>query len=330
MMHVAVTGAAGFIGLNTVREALRRGWRVDALIHRTRHPELEALAASGAVHLQHADLTERDQIQTAFASRKKPDALIHCAGRASDVGWAREFRRANYDSVVNLGSFCRDNAIKRFVFVSTTDVYGLRDFHGEREDELTYDTSASNPYPRFKILAEQWLHANLSPERYAVIRPAAVWGEGDPTLTPRFRTFLKTSPFIVHFGHWRGLNRWPLADVRTVATANCLAATRPEATGLAINVLDSKHTTIDAFYRQIATQFFPNRHFRTITVPYTLGAALGGFVSTFSNLLNLKHPFTDPSLYALQSVSHNLDFSNARLHDLLTCAGEPPFTIHTS
>ena len=43
-MRMLVTGAAGFIGLNTVREALRRGWRVDAVIHRTSHPELDALA----------------------------------------------------------------------------------------------------------------------------------------------------------------------------------------------------------------------------------------------------------------------------------------------
>jgi nucleoside-diphosphate-sugar epimerase len=172
-------------------------------------------------------------------------------------------------------------------------------------------------------LAEKWLRANLPPERYAIIRPAAVWGEGDPTLTPRFRAFLETSPFIVHFGKWRGQNRWPLAEVRTVAAANCLAAVLPEAAGRAINVLDSARTTIDAFYRQIAAQYFPERRFRTITLPYALGAALGGTVSAISNVFNLKHPFTDPSLYALRSVSHNLDFSNERLRGLFARAGEP-------
>lgn len=322
MTRVAVTGAAGFIGLATAREALRRGWQVDALTHRSRSPELDALAAKGALRLAQADLAEPAQIRAAFASNPAPEAIIHCAGRASDVGWAREFRRANFESVVNLAAFCLERGVKRFVFISTTDVYGLRDFHGEREDELPLDESARNPYPRFKILAEQWLKANLPPERFAVIRPAAVWGEGDPTLTPRFRAFLETSPFIVHFGRWRGQNRWPLADVRTVAAANCLAATRPEAAGRAINVLDSARTTIDGFYRQIAAQYFPERRFRTLTLPYACGAALGGLVSAVSNVLNLKHPFTDPSLYALRSVSHNLDFSNARLRELFSAAGE--------
>ena len=322
-MRMLVTGAAGFIGLNTVREALRRGWRVDAVIHRTSHPELDALAASGLISLLRCDLSAPGQVRDAFTSCPAFDAVIHCAGRASDVGWAREFRKANFESVVNLGTCCRETGVSRFVFVSTTDVYGLRDFHGECEDDLPYDESARNPYPRFKILAEKWLRDNLPPKRYAVIRPAAVWGEGDPTLTPRFRAFLETSPFIIHFGRWRGGNRWPLADVRTVAAANCLAATRPEAAGRAINVLDAAHTTMEAFYRQIAAQYFPNRKFRTMTLPYALGAALGGFVSTVSNLLNLKHPFTDPSLYALRSVSHNLDFSSVRLQALFTAAGEP-------
>jgi nucleoside-diphosphate-sugar epimerase len=322
MIHVAVTGAAGFIGLNTVREALRRGWRVDAWIHRASQPELELLAAQGAVRVRRVDLAEPAAVREAFGCGDRPDAVIHCAGRASDVGWTRAFRRANYASVVNLGRYCEAAGVARFVFISTTDVYGLRDFKGEGEDELPYDVSARNPYPRFKIMAEQWLRAHMPPERYAIIRPAAVWGEGDPTLTPRFRAFLASSPYIVHFGRWQGRNRWPLADVRTVAAANCLAATRSEAAGLAINVLDTPYTTLEDFYRQLAARYFPARHFRTITLPYALGAALGGVVSTVSTMFNLAHPFTDPSLYALRSISHNLDFSNARLCGLFRQAGE--------
>ena len=199
-MRVMVTGAAGFIGLSTVREAVRRGFDVVALTHRSTHPELDALAASGAVQTLRADLAEIGDVRAAFASCPAPDAIIHCAGRASDVGWARAFRRANYDSVVNLGTLCKEAGNCRLVFVSTTDVYGLRDFYGESEDDLPLDERARNSYPRFKILAEKWIRSNLPAEQYAIIRPAAVWGEGDPTLLPRFRAFLASSPVIIHFG----------------------------------------------------------------------------------------------------------------------------------
>ena len=319
-----VTGAAGFIGLSTVREAVRRGFDVVALTHRSTHPELDALAASGAVQTLRADLAEIGDVRAAFASCPAPDAIIHCAGRASDVGWARAFRRANYDSVVNLGTLCKEAGNCRLVFVSTTDVYGLRDFYGESEDDLPLDERARNSYPRFKILAEKWIRSNLPAEQYAIIRPAAVWGEGDPTLLPRFRAFLASSPVIIHFGKWRGQNRWPLANVQKVAAANCLAATRPEAAGRAIHVLDAERTSIEGFYRQVAARYFPERHFRSVTLPYACGAALGCVISGISNLLNLRHPFADPSLYALRSVSHNLDFSDARLRALLASAEEAP------
>ena len=322
-MRMMVTGAAGFIGLNTVRELVRRGVYVYAVTHRRSHPELTAFAESGALHLHQADLSDAAQVRAAFVACPALDAVIHCAGRATDVGWAREFRKANYESVVNLGLLCRETGVGRFVFVSTTDVYGMRDFHGESEDALPFDKAARNPYPRFKILAEKWLRANLPAEQVSIIRPAEVWGEGDPTLLPRFRAFLAASPAIVHFGRWRGRNRWPLAHVKTVAIANFLAAVRPEAAGLSINVIDPAFTSIETFYRQVAARYFPVRCYRSITLPYGCGWVLGGLISGVSNLLNLNHPFTDPSLYALRSVSHNLDFSDARLRALFSCADEP-------
>jgi len=324
-MRLMVTGAAGFIGFNTVREAVRRGFEVVALTHRATHPGLDALSASGAIQRAKADLSEPREVRAVFSAFPSLEAVIHCAGRASDVGWPQAFRRANFDSVVNLGAVCREVGMCRLVFVSTTDVYGLRDFYGENEDELPLDESARNSYPRFKVLAEKWIRANLPPAQYVIIRPAAVWGEGDPTLLPRFRAFLASSPFIVHFGRWRGQNRWPLADVRTVAAANCLAATHPEAAGLAINVLDAERTSIEGFYRLVAAQHFPGRRFRSVTLPYACGAALGCVISGISNILNLSHPFADPSLYALRSVSHNLDFGDARLRALLASDEAAPF-----
>jgi len=53
---------------------------------------------------------------------------------------------------------------------------------------------------------------------------------------------------------------------------------------------------------------------------------LGGGITAVSNFLNLKHPFMDPSLYALYSANYNLDFDNTRLKGLFQAAGRRPFT----
>ena len=326
MKGAFVTGAAGFIGGYAVREFVEQGWHVFALAHRSVSDNLKTLAGRGRVTIIRGDATDGDGVRSALVRETRSlgipaEAIVHCAGRASDVGWRREFRRTNFDSVKNMVEMTRDLAVGRLVFVSTTDVYGLRDFNGESEDALPLAAHPRNAYPEYKIRAEAWIRENLPKDRFCIIRPAQVWGVGDRTLTPRIVNFLRSSPWIVHFGRWQGRNRWPLAHVRNVAAATFIGATLPEAAGLAVNVADSERTTMDEFYRLLAEVYLPGKRFRTVTLPFWTGWLAGAVISAVSNVLNLAKPFADPSLYALYSVSRNLDFGNARLLDLLRTAG---------
>jgi nucleoside-diphosphate-sugar epimerase len=329
--HALITGAAGFIGRHAVREFVEQGWRVFALVHKASSSLLDQLASHGRVTLIRGDVTRAANLAERLKRAMKDgaaslDVLVHCAARTSDVGWRREFRRTNFESVRDLVAMAQDLSVGRFVFVSTTDVYGLKDFNGEDEDELPLAANPRNPHPEFKIASERWIRRHLPPERYAIVRPAAVWGAGDTTLTPRIAKFLRRSPWIVHFGKWRGANRWPLAHVRNVAAAIFLAAVSSEAAGCAINVLDDERTSIEDFYRIVAERFLPGKTFREVCLPLWVGEAAGAIVSTVSNCLNLDRPLIDPSLYAVRSVSSNLDFSNRKFLQLLAKAGRPIVT----
>ena len=316
MKRVLVTGAGGFIGLHTVRHFLSAGWFVHAMVRTHVPEELARLEAEGRISLLHLDMTDFPRLREAMRGLPRLDALVHCAGRASDVGRDREFRQTNFLAVTELAQNAPLLDTGVFVFVSTTDVYGLRDFSGETEDMLDYDDNAKNPYPRYKIMAERWLRENMPAECYSIVRPAAVWGENDPTLTPRIRDFLATSPRIVHFGRWKGTNRWPLAHVERVAMACYIAAVNPKARGLAFNVLDPEWTSMDEVYRRIGTEYFPERQFVSITLPLWCGVIIGAVSTGIAKVLNLSHPPWDPSLYALFSVSHNLDFSQDLFKEL--------------
>lgn len=314
---VLITGSAGFIGLHTVKEFVEQGWFVYALVHRSKSAELAEIQKAGQVKILNGDITSFDSMKNVLLQcPDSMDAIVHCAGRASDIGWAREFRKTNFNSVQHLVELTKQHEVKRFVFVSTTDVYGLKDFSGQTEEQIGYDESARNNYPKYKILAEKWLKSNLPPDRYSIIRPAAVWGDDDPTLTKRMRDFLAWSPYIIHFGRWKGENRWPMVHVSHVARANFLAAVLPQALGESINVLQPQQVSIDDFYRIIAEKYFPDKKFKTVALPFWLGILVGSFVSFISNLLNLKGPIFDPSLYALYSVSRNLDFSCEKFQNL--------------
>jgi nucleoside-diphosphate-sugar epimerase len=326
MKHVFITGAGGFIGGYVVNRFMEEGWHVLALVHRRTSAFLAHLSDIGAVTIINGDVKDVADIKTKLVAelqkrRSDLDVIVHCAGRASDVGWRSEFRRTNFEAVKGLVQAVKDMNVKRLVFVSTTDVYGLRDFNGESEDELLLKARPGNPYPEFKIAAEEFIRAELPSDRFSIIRPAQVWGVGDQTLTSRIVDFLKWSPWIIHFGKWRGQNRWPLAHVQNVALTIFLAATVQDAVGKAVNVVDDERTTMDEFYRILAKVYLPHKNFKTVTLPFWIGQCVGCVVSCISNMLNLDQPFTDPSFYALYSVSHNLDFSNRKMKTLIAKAG---------
>jgi hypothetical protein len=70
----------------------------------------------------------------------------------------------------------------------------------------------------------------------------------------------------------------------------------------------------------------PGKKHERLCLPLWLGKAFGGVVSLLSNLLNLDHPVTDPSLYALHIVSSNLDFDNQRFVQIIEKAGRHIWT----
>ncbi len=297
-MNVLVTGAGGFIGGHIARRFAAAGWRVTGLVH-CRRPK-EPVPGAEYVEGDISDATALGRLVESIA----PDVIVHAAALASDVGPDSLFRKLNYESVVTLAPLAK----RKFVFISTADVYGIRDFSGEDVSTLRFDDNLRNPYPRYKIKSELWLKANLPPERFACVRPAAVWGPGDETLERRVADFLRASPFIVHFGKWRGRNRWPLADVRRVAEAAYLAATTSRWDGDGVTVIDSRKVTAEEFYRETAARLFPGRRYRTVCLPMWLGVCIGRLSSFIAAVMRRTHVPFDPSYYALKTVSSNLDF----------------------
>ena len=86
----------------------------------------------------------------------------------------------------------------------------------------------------------------------------------------------------------------------------------------AITIIDSKKTTIDEYYREIAVRYFPDKKFKNLYLPLWIGKFLGIISTTLSNLFNLRQPLFDPTFYAVHHVSSNLDFSSAKMEKALS------------
>ena len=297
---VFVTGAGGFIGLNIVKEYAKFGWHVLALVHKNIPQELLELENVETIQ---GDVTNEDFINSLNLD---VDIVTHVAGLASDIGDDKYFRKINFEPIKYLSKIPK----RKFVYISTSDVYGIKDF--DNADENTpFCEYPKNPYPHYKILSEQWLMQNC--KNYVTLRPAAVWGEGDKTLEKRFVDFLAISPFIIHFGKWKGNCRWPLANVKNVAKTAVAVSEFDDFNCQAITIIDPEKTTIEEYYRNLAKKYFPHKNFKSITLPMWVGKFLGFISTTISNILGLKYPIFDPTYYALHHVSSNLDFCSDKM-----------------
>ena len=293
METVLITGAGGYIGSNAAEYFAKAGYRVVGTIHRHVAERLTQLG----IKTISVDLADAENLLRLF--EEKIDYVVHIAARASDVGRDEWFREANYEAVKNLAAAAMEHGVKRFVYLSTADVYGLHDFSGESEDRLAFDEAVTNPYPKYKILSEKWLAANLPRERFSCVRPCVVYGRGDTSITPRTVAYLKNSPLVFHFGKWRGRNRWPLAHVENVCR------------------------TLHAAMIQIAREFLDGKRLRECSIPMWAVRPVAWLSTFFSR--NRNHPLFDPTLYALDTVAHNLDFSNARMLDWFDKMGMEEF-----
>ena len=139
-MHVLVTGATGFVGLNIVEQLLAAGDRVVAF---SAHPfpgaVREAFAAlPGTLVEMEGDVRDAARLGLAF-SAQDIEAVVHTAAITSDA--ARELSSADRVISVNLEGLATTIAsagragVRRFVFVSSVGVYGTGPEDGAVLDE---------------------------------------------------------------------------------------------------------------------------------------------------------------------------------------------------
>jgi nucleoside-diphosphate-sugar epimerase len=128
METILVTGAGGYVGSNAACYFAEKGFRVKGVVHRRVSQRLK----DADIETIPADLTDATAIGSLFS--EPIDYVVHIAARTSEVGRDAWFREANYEAVKRLAATAMARGVRRFVYLSTADVYGLHDFHGETED----------------------------------------------------------------------------------------------------------------------------------------------------------------------------------------------------
>ena len=133
-MEILVTGAAGFIGSHLCERLVARGDRVtgfdnfDPFYPRAvKERNLAGLRRNPAFRLVEGDLTDPQDIESALDSAGKVDAVVHLAALAGvrpSISSPQRYWAVNVTGTLHLFSTCRARGIKRFVFGSSSSVYG--------------------------------------------------------------------------------------------------------------------------------------------------------------------------------------------------------------
>jgi len=158
-MRVLVTGGAGFIGSHLVEKLLTLGHQVailddfnDFYDPQIKHQNIAAVVDRVAVY--HADLRDARAVNEVF-HRERLDMVVHLAARAGvrpSIGHPQLYYDANVNGTLHLLEAARTVGLERFIFASSSSVYGLcKTVPFSEEVHLTQTVS---PYAATKIAGE--------------------------------------------------------------------------------------------------------------------------------------------------------------------------------
>src|SRR5438094_643495 len=182
-MRILVTGGAGFIGSHLVERLLAAGHAVvilddfnDFYDPQIKHANIAAFAKDVTVY--HVDLRDGGSVRSLF-HREKVDAIAHLAARAGvrpSIQHAQLYCDTNVSGTLHLLEAARVTGVERFIFASSSSVYGASKTIPFSEEQHLIQTLS--PYGATKVAGEFLCstYSHLYQMRVVALRYFTVYG----------------------------------------------------------------------------------------------------------------------------------------------------------
>jgi nucleoside-diphosphate-sugar epimerase len=189
---VLITGGAGYVGAVLVPKLLKHGFEVrvlDLFIYG------DNVFGDGSDHhgleLFKGDIRNQALLKKVLSGC---DAVIHLACISNDPSFELDpelGKSINYDAFAPLVDIARDSGVKRFIYASSSSVYGIKDEKNVTEDLPLLPLT---DYSKYKALCEEVLMTKRMPGFVTLIlRPSTVCG-----YSPRMRLDLTVNILTNH------------------------------------------------------------------------------------------------------------------------------------
>ncbi len=187
MKHYLITGAAGFIGSHLVRKLLqdRPGCKITCIDNfdasypaDLKQLNIRDFKNNPDFHFLYLDLVTTSAEELNDSINDPVDVIIHVAAKTgirSSIEEPLAYQRVNVIGLQHLLDFAKVVNIPKFVFASSSSVYGINDHYPWKETEAPMPIS---PYAMSKLAGEMLGHVyhHLFGIRFIALRLFTVYG----------------------------------------------------------------------------------------------------------------------------------------------------------
>jgi len=302
-MKNLVTGATGFVGSHIAERLIKEGEEVVALVRKTSNTKF---LSSIGVKFAYGDINDPESLKKVMQGI---DIVYHSAALADEWISQKDAYHVNVEGTRNLLDAAKEAKVKRFVFISSLAVLGMRDHHGTPAD-APYHKTGDN-YIDTKIDSEGLVMEYY--EKYGlpvtVVRPGFVFGPRDNKLIPRLSDRLGKGQFMFVGS---GKNKINAVYVENLTDAVISAARSQKAVGQKYNVTNDSGMTLEELVLNIVNIWkfdTPKKH-----IPKFMAYLVCNVLTTLARLAKAKEP---PYITKtrIKFLSLNLDFDITKTKD---------------